>query len=279
MEVSRLIDENEIHSSFKKIIKPSDNTIVLYSGIWSFINKISFRKNISKKILDIIEEIVTPNRTLIIPSFSAETFLKNNKFDIKNSFDKNNGIIPQEALKRNYYYRTPQPLHSYLIFGKKINEVKNLELKTSWGKTSLLGWMSKQNSRICVLGIPWNKGCSYLHRFEEKYKVPWRYFKKFNGKMYKNKKFIKNCYEKKYSSPSKIILKYDFKPLVEVMRRKKIFLNGNSKFFLQSVKTKDVNKIANIFFNGASKWKIIKNKSKVKKWINKYKSIEIKNNS
>ena len=86
MEVSRLIDENEIHSSFKKIIKPSDNTIVLYSGIWSFINKISFRKNISKKILDIIEEIVTPNRTLIIPSFSAETFLKNNKFDIKKFF-------------------------------------------------------------------------------------------------------------------------------------------------------------------------------------------------
>lgn len=276
MEVSRLIDENQIHSSFKKIIKASDNTIVLYSGIWSFINKISFKKNISKKILDIIEEIVTPNRTLIIPSFSAETFLKNNNFDIKNSFDKNNGVIPQEALRRNYYYRTPQPLHSYLVFGKKINEIKNLKFKTSWGKTSLLEWMSKQNSRICVLGIPWNKGCSYLHRFEEKYKVPWRYFKTFKGNMYENGKYKGNCTENKYSSPILVKLNYNFLPFIKELKKKKVFLNGSNKFLIKSTTANQIDEVGNVFFSGRLKWNIIKNPKAIKNWINNKKKLEIK---
>jgi aminoglycoside 3-N-acetyltransferase len=279
MEDYRLIDEKEIYNSFNKIIKKTDTTIVLYSGVWSFINKIHFKKDIGKKILDIVEKIVTPNRTLILPSFSSGSFIKNLKFDLKKSFDNKNGIIPQEALKRNYYYRTPQPLHSYLVFGKKINEIKKLQLKTSWGKTSILEWIAKKNSRICVLGIPWNKGCSYLHRFEEKFQVPWRYYKEFNGKMYNNNKYIRRCNEKKYSSPSKIILNYDYKPLVNLMEKKKIFIEGSSKFFLQSAKTKHIDKIANVFFKASSKWKIIKNKSKVRNWIDKFKNDEIMRNN
>ena len=276
MEDYRLIDEKEIYNSFKKVIKPSDTTIVLYSGIWSFINKINFKKNIGKKILDIVENLVTPKRTLIIPSFSSGVFNKENKFDLKLSLDNKNGIISKEALKRNYYYRTPQPLHSYLVYGEKIKEIKNLSLKTSWGKTSILEWMKKNNSRICVLGIPWNKGCSYLHRFEEKFQVPWRYFKTFEGKMYNNKKFIGYCKENKFSSPSNIVLNYDYKPLVNIMKKNKIFLKGNSNFFLESTKTKSIDSIANNFFKKSSKWEIIKNKSQVKRWIIKFKKSEIK---
>ena len=274
----KLIDEEEIYISFKKVIKPSDTTIVLYSGIWSFINKISFRKKIGKKILDIVEDIVTPDRTLIIPSFSSEVFTRELKFDLKLSLDNKNGLISKEALKRKYYYRTPQPLHSYLIFGKKINEIKKLKLETSWGKTSILEWIKKNNSRICVLGIPWNKGCSYLHRFEEKFKVPWRYFKKFKGKMYRNKNFISYCTENKFSSPTKIILNYDYKPLINLMKKNKIFLKGNSKFILESAKTKEIDIIANHFFKKKLSWKIIKNKSEVKNWIIKLKKREIKEN-
>ena len=275
MEDYRLIDEKEIYNSFKKVIKPTDTSIVLYSGIWSFINKINFKKNIGKKILDIIENLVTPKRTLIIPSFSSNDFLRENKFDLKLSLDNKNGIISREALKRNYYYRTPQPLHSYLVTGKKIKEIKNLSLKTSWGKGSILEWIKKNNSRICVLGIPWNKGCSYLHRFEEKFEVPWRYFKKFEGKMYNNKKFVGYCKEIKFSSPSKINLDYDYKPLVELMRKKNIFLEGNKNFLLESTKAKSIDLIANNFFKKSFKWKIIKNKPQVKKWIIKFKKAEI----
>ena len=88
-----------------------------------FINKINFKKY-RKKILDIVENLVTPKRTLIIPSFSSDAFLRENKFDLKLSLDNKNGIISKEALKRDYYYRTPQPLHSYLVTEKKLKKLK-----------------------------------------------------------------------------------------------------------------------------------------------------------
>ena len=124
MEESELIDENEIYKGFEKVISRKDKVIVLYSGIWSFIDKLKFKKNLGKKILDIVENIVTPKRTLILPSFSANAFLKKKIFDIKSTIDNKNGILSNEALRRSHYYRTPQPLHSYLVFGKKKDEIK-----------------------------------------------------------------------------------------------------------------------------------------------------------
>ena len=96
--------------------------------------------------------------------------------------------------------------------------------------------------------------------------------------MYRNKNFISYCTENKFSSPTKIILNYDYKPLINLMKKKKIFLKGNSKFILESAKTKEIDIIANHFFKKKLSWKIIKNKSEVKNWIIKLKKREIKEN-
>ena len=127
-----MITKNDLVKSLGQVINKNDKIIVIYSGISSFLNKFSFNKNLTSEILNIIENFVSRKRTLILPSFSAECFIKSKKFDLKNSID-NIGIIPKEALKRKYY-RTPQPLHSYLITGKDINPIKKLSHKTSWGE-------------------------------------------------------------------------------------------------------------------------------------------------
>ena len=77
----KLITEKLIFDSFQKIIKKNDKVIVLYSGLWSLINKLEFKRNISKNFLNIIEEIAG-NKTLILPSFSGTTFIKTKKFNI-----------------------------------------------------------------------------------------------------------------------------------------------------------------------------------------------------
>ena len=51
--------------------------IIIYSGLWTFINKIKFsEKKIAKLMLDIVEDYITPKRTLILPAFSDREFLK-----------------------------------------------------------------------------------------------------------------------------------------------------------------------------------------------------------
>ena len=191
-----MIFEEDIIESFNNVIKKNDKVIVLYSGLWSFIFNIDFKKKkIPDYLLLLIEKIVSKNRTLILPAFSGEAFLKTKKFHIDKSIDKN-GLLPLTALKSKRYYRTPQPLHSYLVYGKLAKEIKNKNFETSWGKKSIFEWFSKNNARLCVFGVPWHKGCSYLHRYEELNQVPWRFYKTFKGDLYKNNRKIGNVLKK-----------------------------------------------------------------------------------
>lgn len=269
-----MLNEKDFCKAFQKVISKEDEVIVLYSGISNFIFDIKFKKkNIPKTLLDILEKIITKKRTLILPSFSAHSFLKENKFDIKKSID-NIGVLPKEALKRNYF-RTVQPLHSYLVYGKEKEEVKKLKNFTSWGDSGILGYINKRNARICTFGLPWNQGCAYLHRFEELSLVPWRYFKSFRGPLYKNGTKIGFCIEKKYSSPSNGILQYDFKPFIPHIKKAKSYIkSSNEHFNLESIKANCIDNIGRKIFS-KNYWAIVKNKKKIKEWIEKYKKKEI----
>ena len=274
--VDLMVNEEDIRKAFEEVISKEDEVVVLYSGISNFIADINFKKkNIAKTLLNIIEKIITKKRTLILPSFSANSFLTENKFDIKKSID-NVGVIPKCALKKKYF-RTPQPLHSYLIFGKEIEKIQKLKHITSWGNTSILGYMQKRNARICTFGLPWNKGCAYLHRFEELYNVPWRYLKTYKGTLYQNGIKKGFCLEKKYSAPANNILKYDFKPFINYIKKADSYKKSANKIFiLESIKANCLDKIGNKIFL-KNPWIIVKNKNEVRQWIQKLKTKEISN--
>ena len=270
-----MIIEKDIFNAFSEVISEKDKVVVIYSGIFSFISKINFKtKNIPETILDIIERVVTKKRTLILPSFSSSSFLNDYKFDIKKTID-NIGLIPKFALQTKKYYRTLQPLHSYLIFGKKTEDIKNLKFTTSWGNESILQFMSSNNARICTLGLPWNQGCAYLHRFEEIYRVPWRYFKIYKGCLFDNDVFKGMCSENKYSSPLNGKLKYDFKPFIPFIKKSKSYKKSSNKnFILESINAKCLNTIGNKIFQ-KDPWVIVKNKNVINKWILEKKNKEI----
>ena len=270
------IDENTFLEALKYLVRPEDKVVVLFSGIWSFASNLNFKnKNIPQSILKILEKFVSNNRTLILPSFSGQFVTKHNYFKIDSSID-NIGVIPKEALKSKKYYRTPQPLHSYLVLGKDVNKIKKLKFKTSWGKTSIFNYISKSNARICNLGLNWNRGCSYLHRQEELTSVPWRYFKKFQFKMYRNRNFLGMCEEVKFCSPNKGLLKYDYKKFIPLIEKQKSFLKFNSNLFkFESIKAKCLDDISKIFFKKRP-YDIVINKKEIKNWVKYKKKIEIK---
>ena len=276
--MKKFINKNFILDNLSEVIDDRDQVIIFYSGVWSFIQYLDFNPNeIGINLLNILENFVTDKRTIIFPSFTANEFIKSKIFDIDLSMPKESGIIPMFALETKKYTRTQQPLHSYLAKGPKANEFNKLSLSTSWGKGSVLDWLSKKNAKICVMGIPWKYGCSYFHRFEELYEVPWRYFKKFDGIFFKNKKLIGKISEIKYSSPLNINFQYDYSPLVNLMEQNNIIKKGSSTLFnIQSALVSDINKIAKTFFE-SNPWEIVKDVEKVKKWIKEKKEKEISN--
>ena len=269
-----MLNEKDFYKAFEEVISKKDRVVVIYSNISNFIFNIKFKnKNIPKTLLNILEKIITKNRTLILPAFSANSFLKKRKFDIKKSID-NIGVLPKEALKRNYS-RTIQPLHSYLVFGKDKKLIKRLKNLTSWGETSILGYIKKTNARICTFGLPWNKGCAYLHRFEELHLVPWRYFKLYEGAYYKNKKKIGYCFENKYSAPLGGLLKYSFKPFIPHIKKSKSYKKSSNKYFnLESVKTNCLDSIGDKIFSN-NPWIIVKNQKEIKEWVKSKRAQEV----
>ena len=82
-----MITKKNFVESLNQVINKNDKVIVIYSGISSFLNKFPYQKNLTSEILTLIEDFITKDRVLILPSFSANNFLKTNKFDIKNSID------------------------------------------------------------------------------------------------------------------------------------------------------------------------------------------------
>ena len=159
-------------------------------------------------------------KTILFPAFSNDLITKK-KFDIKKS-SIYTGLIPKLILKKNYY-RTFSPLHSFLVKGSNIKEIKKLKQITTWGKGSVYEWLEKKNAVWVALNLEWEKGCAFAHRTEELYKVNFRYFKKYTGALYRMEN-LKNVSEMKYSNyPTKIIKDYS-KSFKRLKKRSNNFL-------------------------------------------------------
>ena len=82
-----MIKEKDFKIALDQVIKDDDDVIVLYSGIYSFINNLNFDTKstvkLPERILKLIEEKVGKKRTLFLPSFTGKFYNKFGFYDIK----------------------------------------------------------------------------------------------------------------------------------------------------------------------------------------------------
>ena len=87
-------------------------------------------------------------------------------------------------------------MYNYAINGPNEKRISNLKQSTAWGNDSILSYLVKNDT--CGLAININPkifNWLVIHYCEETSKVPYRYFKTFNGK---NNSTRKNVKEKMY---------------------------------------------------------------------------------
>lgn len=258
--------DSDLKKIFLKILKLKNNTIVFQTDVLN--TSIFYKtepKKVAKKIIFLIEKIFK-NKTILFPAFSNDIIHKK-KFDITKS-SINTGLIPKLILKRNYY-RTFSPLHSFLVKGPGISEIKKLNQITTWGEGSVFEWLEKKNARWVAFNLNWERGCAFAHRSEEICKVPYRFYKTFYGKLYKNRKFIKNISEKKFSNYKGIkLIKDNISAYKSLERKDSITFVINKGLFAKTACTKDISK-HNCLFLRKNKFGRIKNKKQVINWLKK----------
>ncbi len=202
------------------IYRKKNNIIVFQTDIIS--SSISYKLNgqyVANKILLEIEKFFF-SKTILFPAFSNDFVRK--KYDIKLS-KANTGIIPNIAISSGRYFRSESPLHSFLVKGKKLEEIKKLKQTTTWGQGSVFNWLYNNNALWVSLNLNLNRGCAIHHMAEEKAKVPYRFYKLFRGKLFNNGKYEKDVFEKKYSYYKKYYKKLNYDKWPSIMRHNRDF--------------------------------------------------------
>jgi len=277
MELISKLTANDFREALTEVILPEDEVVVIYAGIWTFASYFGGEvQKIPDLLLDIIEDVIGEHRTILFATFCAGQFVKTRKYDLVRSKPRESGILSERALLRTGFTRTHKPMHSFAVKGPRTSEVMALPCTTSWGPEGLLAWMGAMNARLCPLGLPWHKCCSYFHRIEETLQVPYRYYKRFSGRLYDDGREIGPCEEIKYSYSLRVPLDYDYSVVEAQLRKQNAIINcGNTLIPMQSAVTSDVDIACQSVFK-KDPYAIIKNKDAVQEWVRSGKNDEVR---
>jgi len=261
--------------SLSQVIMPEDKIIVIFSGIWLFGHRFAIEpKKLPDILLDLIIEFVGSDRTLIMPAYT-NYFAKTLKFDLIKSKPQT-GVLPEGLLSRHNSIRSLSAMNSYVAVGSLASDIGRLKGKTLWGEGSVKEWLQQQNARICVLGVPWHRGCGFLHRSEEILQIPYRYYKVFSGEWSNDGNDLKPCTETMYVSPRDVHIALNYAPITNIMNQKGIILkNRGSKIPIESAKAQDIINVS-LELLRSDPYACVTNKEEIKKWAKHGKNLEIK---
>ena len=126
-------------------------------------------------------EVLGKDGTIITPAYSY-SFCNNEIYDPDTSIAKA-GLFSEEFRKRNDAYRSLNPIFSVAAIGRKAKELTTNLSKNSFGKGSVFDKLQHiNNSKYVIVGVNYFV-CTHVHYIERMAMVPYRYIKKFKGKI------------------------------------------------------------------------------------------------
>ena len=130
-------------------------------------------------ILDSLLDLVTPDGTLVLPTFNFD-FNTIKKYDYYNTKSQM-GIVTELARQRSDFTRTLNPVYSFAVYGKDAYKFENIDNVSWYSKESPFKIIHKDNYKICIIDLEERNSQTFAHYCEEYFQVPWRYYKEFSG--------------------------------------------------------------------------------------------------
>lgn len=176
-----IVDEIILSDAISKL-NLEGKDVLIYSRLLSFgrvTNIIAVNK-----IIDILIEHIGPNGTLIIPTYTLNSYSEK-KFDIIHSKIMS-GILGDVASKNKNFSRTIHPVYSNAIFGYNKEYYLKQKANTCFGEGSFFDLFSKKdNCMVLMAGLNFN-GPTLYHYYDQKYNAKGRFVKDFNIHMILN---------------------------------------------------------------------------------------------
>ncbi len=177
----------------------SGKSVIVYSRLLSLGRFLS--KESIKAFLRILTEHIGPEGTLVIPTYTLNSYKEPREFDFTKSKIMS-GVLGDIAALDSQFKRTIHPVYSNAIFGKNVEILLNQDATTCFGENSLFDLFSKlENAYVMMIGLNFN-GPTLYHYYDQKFNAPGRYLKEFMIRVRLNEHQFSmrfNSYVKDYS--------------------------------------------------------------------------------
>ena len=156
------------------------DSIFVHSDLRHFgrINTSIKREEFLGAFVGALKETVGENGNIIMPTFSY-SFCRGEVFDSRLTTSKV-GALTEYFRNTTGVKRSEDPIFSVAVFGPNKNYFTNVG-NDCFGKGSIFEKLYKRNSKIVFLGETFD--ITFMHFAEQHCRVPYRYIKKFSGKI------------------------------------------------------------------------------------------------
>lgn len=204
-----------------------------------------------QKFIDTILEKVGEEGTVLIPTFNWG-FCKGETFDKRKTVSKT-GAIGNAAIKRADFKRTKHPIYSFMVWGKDMDYLADMDYQEGFGPESIFGYMHEKKAKALVIGLHTLAGLTFIHYVEQCVGVPFRYSKAFTAK-YIDENGQEE--EKTYCMYVRDLIKDpqyvdEFRPLGDILEKLNVsttqYINGVEFHIVDLVTTFEITKIEILF--------------------------------
>jgi aminoglycoside 3-N-acetyltransferase len=132
-------------------------------------------------VLDALLEVLTPDGTLIMPTFNFN-FNQGEPWDV-NKTPSHMGVLTEIARTNPDSRRVFHPFYSFAILGKLKDELTRVRYKDSYGTDSIFMKLRQLDGKIMIIGLSYTHSMTFFHHIEQMNGVDYRFIKAFTGEV------------------------------------------------------------------------------------------------
>ena len=134
----------------------------------------------AETVVDALLGWVGSEGTVLLPNFNFHSWTESHYFDIRET-PSHMGIIGELGRLRPDTVRTPHPIYSFAVLGKRKDEFAACDDVEAYGPNSAFALFYKLNGLNVSIGLHWNSTFSMHHYVEYNTGCDYRRVKKFSG--------------------------------------------------------------------------------------------------
>jgi aminoglycoside 3-N-acetyltransferase len=266
------LDRAQFRRWFERLLEPTDEVVVVYSGIWTFGHQLDLPiRDVPRMLIEGMLEALGSERTLLLPSYTY-AYARTRSYAPAESVPET-GVLPQAMWREFPCVRTRSALNSFLAIGPKAGTLAQVVGATLWGEGSLKCTFERTHARMVTLGIPWKDSLGFLHRIEEAGRVPYRYHKTFHGQWVEGGQ-TRPWAETMYVRSIEVMPVFVWSRVDELLRARGRVRKAPGPVFIESADAADI-VAAGLEIIADDPYAMLENADQVREWVRHGKAAEI----